>query len=562
MKINIIHHDFSSNVLIDVEVLSFILKKFKEKPQPVYVNVNNYKCEEAIINIFIESINYSYFSKAKYNIFIPNQQYFHKNQIEFLDCFDMIFAKSNYIYETFKNHVSENKLNYIGWRSPDISISAAHKSYNDYLVFYQDTNFYPLKTILELWEESFPNLNVVMQVNRKDLTLKEQDNITYYDNKDMDVEKFHTLFNKCGVHLCLSEIDSYSHLINQCKLVKSIPIAVGGGPMRELMNRDWGYSIGGKKKKLKEGIGSRYVFNKEDFVDTVNKIKDLSEKSLESMGNNGRQDALKRHGLCDNLFKEHLSNVFKITRPMKFDRKEISDDKLPTVSIITPTYNRYKFFPLAILNFNCANYPRNKLEWIIVDDSDDDGEKITKLLPPEDKWDGMRLKYIKLDEKKTIGEKRNIGIENATHDVIACMDDDDYYPPDSIRERVVALIKQNKKCICCTTIGCFHISRFISIISAPPIHDSYEQKVSEATLCFYKTFWEEGKFNHENSFESKDMVIGRIKDIGELPFTNVINSLIHGDNTSTRSIPPKQESNGCHFGWNDKLFKFIVNLGK
>ena len=84
MKINIIHHDFSSNVLIDVEVLSFILKKFKEKPQPVYVNVNNYKCEEAIINIFIESINYSYFSKAKYNIFIPNQQYFHKNQIEFL----------------------------------------------------------------------------------------------------------------------------------------------------------------------------------------------------------------------------------------------------------------------------------------------------------------------------------------------------------------------------------------------------------------------------------------------------------------------------------------------
>ena len=30
----------------------------------------------------------------------------------------------------------------------------------------------------------------------------------------------------------------------------------------------------------------------------------------------------------------------------------------------------------------------------------------------------------------------------------------------------------------------------ISIISAPPIHDSYEQKVSEATLCFYKSFWE------------------------------------------------------------------------
>ena len=34
----------------------------------------------------------------------------------------------------------------------------------------------------------------------------------------MDVELFHTIFNKCGVHLCLSETESYSHLINQAKL--------------------------------------------------------------------------------------------------------------------------------------------------------------------------------------------------------------------------------------------------------------------------------------------------------------------------------------------------------
>ena len=114
MKINIIYHDFSSNVIIDVEVLSFIIKKLKVKLKPVYVNVNNYKCEEADINLFIETINYSYFDKAKYNIFVPNQQYFSRNQIELLDSFDMIFAKSKYIYEIFKPLVSEEKLEYIG----------------------------------------------------------------------------------------------------------------------------------------------------------------------------------------------------------------------------------------------------------------------------------------------------------------------------------------------------------------------------------------------------------------------------------------------------------------
>ena len=50
-----------------------------EKP-PVNKKLNKPKT----INSSSNRINYSYFSKAKYNIFIPNQQYFHKNQIEFL----------------------------------------------------------------------------------------------------------------------------------------------------------------------------------------------------------------------------------------------------------------------------------------------------------------------------------------------------------------------------------------------------------------------------------------------------------------------------------------------
>ena len=174
----------------------------------------------------------------------------------------------------------------------------------------------------------------------------------------------------------------------------------------------------------------------------------------------------------------------------------------------------------------------------------------------------MRLQYYKLDTKMSIGEKRNYAISKSNNSVIVCMDDDDYYPPDSVKERVTKMIKNNKKCVCCTTIGCFHIQRFISIISAPPFHDPYFQRISEATLCFYKSFWEEGKFNDRDSSESENLVSGRIQEVIEIEFTKVINSLLHGNNTSTRDIPPKQTANGCHFKWNDKLFKFITNLGK
>ena len=586
MKINLIYHDFSYNVMVDVEILTFIFKKFKEKPEPVYVNVNNYKCEEAEINIFLDKVNYGYFHKAKYNIFMPNQHYFNKNNIEFLNCFDMIFCKSKYILETLKPHVNSDKLNYVGWRSPDISSPTISKNFDDYLVLYQDLTYCPIKKIIDNWKTSYPNLHVVIQVNDKNFIRKEQDNISYYDNSNLDLTQYHNLFNRCGIHLCLQESESYSHMMNQCKLAKSLPVSLNGGCFKELVNNECGFFVSGKKKKLKYSLGSRYVFNEEAFEETIKQIKEISETSLKIMGTNGRTQSLKAHNECDGLIKETIQTIFKEIKVTKLrtifkkdkdkkltDQYNITDDKFPTVSIITPTFNRKNFFPLAILNYNSIVYPRNKLEWIIVDDSDDI-ECVESLLPPLEKREQLNIHYYRLPTKKfdaelkpdpsnmTIGEKRNYAIEKSNNEIIVFMDDDDYYPKNSVKERVTALLNFDKQCVCSTVIGCFHISRYISIISTPPIDDVYSEKISEATLCFYKSFWETAEFDHTDSCESKSFIEGRINQIIELPFTNIINSLLHRDNTSQRKIPPKETSNGCHFGWSEKLFQFITGLNK
>ena len=58
-----------------------------------------------------------------------------------------------------------------------------------------------------------------------------------------------------------------------------------------------------------------------------------------------------------------------------------------------------------------------------------------------------------------IGRKRNYGVELASNDIIAFMDDDDYYYPEHLKIRVNYLEKSNKKhnksCVVCSTIGCF-----------------------------------------------------------------------------------------------------------
>ena len=43
----------------------------------------------------------------------------------------------------------------------------------------------------------------------------------------------------------------------------------------------------------------------------------------------------------------------------------------PFVSICTPTFNRRPFIPILIQCFNHQTYPKDRIEWIIIDDGSD-----------------------------------------------------------------------------------------------------------------------------------------------------------------------------------------------
>ena len=55
------------------------------------------------------------------------------------------------------------------------------------------------------------------------------------------------------------------------------------------------------------------------------------------------------------------------------------DMKLPFVSVCTPTFNRRPFVEMMIKCFDSQNYPKNKMEWIIIDDGSDPIESINTL---------------------------------------------------------------------------------------------------------------------------------------------------------------------------------------
>jgi glycosyltransferase involved in cell wall biosynthesis len=80
------------------------------------------------------------------------------------------------------------------------------------------------------------------------------------------------------------------------------------------------------------------------------------------------------------------------------------------------------------------------MEWIILDDGLDKVEDIfmelTKGLP--------NIRYIALKEKINIGAKRNLLNKEAKGDIIVCIDDDDYYPPERVAHVVTKLMSVPK----------------------------------------------------------------------------------------------------------------------
>ena len=112
----------------------------------------------------------------------------------------------------------------------------------------------------------------------------------------------------------------------------------------------------------------------------------------------------------------------------------------PFVSILTPTYNRRKFIPRLISYILNQTYPRERIEWVILDDGTESVEDL--ITPYKSK---IEIQYIRSEEKLTIGTKRNRLHAAARGDVLVTMDDDDWYSPERVSHAVTTLRSQKSR---------------------------------------------------------------------------------------------------------------------
>lgn len=158
--------------------------------------------------------------------------------------------------------------------------------------------------------------------------------------------------------------------------------------------------------------------------------------------------------------------------------------KLPFVSVCTPTFNRRPFIPFMIKCFEHQTYPKDKMEWIIVDDGFDPICDLVAHLP--------YVKYYRYETKMTLGKKRNVMNSKASGSMLVYMDDDDYYPPERVMHAVETLLA-NPKALCAGTsemhVYFKHIQKMYQFGPYAPNHST------AATFAFRRELLSQTKYD-------------------------------------------------------------------
>jgi len=172
--------------------------------------------------------------------------------------------------------------------------------------------------------------------------------------------------------------------------------------------------------------------------------------------------------------------------------------RLPFVSVCTPTFNRRPFIETMFKCFKHQDYPMSRIEWIIIDDGID---KIEDLI---EKSNIPQIKYFKYDTKMTLGKKRNLMHEKSSGSIIVYMDDDDYYPPTRISHAVERLrTTPSALCAGSSIIHVFfkHINKIVEFGPYSSTH------ATAGTFAFKRELLDQTSYNEEASLaEEKEFL--------------------------------------------------------
>jgi hypothetical protein len=539
------------------------------------------------IQIHLEIPIYAAIPWAHTNIILVNPEQWVYAYDSYVHAFDALLFRDPVSLERFQTElvqkgISASHLHYLpwcaAWQVKDIQSSYLYEGRGAGFVCFLGASTSKLeyiKEVLPSWKSTDPSLTVyTSRQDFADVLNPLCSDAVQVVCQDLSVLTRHKIMTNYRGHLILSSGEAFGYAAANAEVAGSFAI-MNALPAFTSMYRDW-TGIAWISNDHQESGKTRYSLARPSATlrqDLESAFTQFKNADMSAIRSSRQQAASKRFdALCTDalpLFRSLQEQVSRL-RPSKgviHCPPLLHVEDCPPISIITPTYNRKRLIEIAFHNLLATDYPQDKIEWIVIEDNEQTPHLVGDLIMNfQLQVPKMKIKYMPIHGKMSIGEKRNCAIREATNDLILFMDDDDHYPPTSFRRRIAWLNKGVKRgkteqnIVCCTTLALYDLKTGISAVNVPPFDIPFSQRISEATLTFRKSAWEERPFPNVSLAEGENWIEGREDQVLEIPPQQIIVAFSHGQNQSSRRIPPTDQAPSCFWGFPKEYLVFIHDL--
>jgi hypothetical protein len=490
---------------------------------------------------------------APINIWVVNPEWCSPNWLPYCERFTQVWVKEMSRVEDFGS-----KAKHVPWavRGPlkPVNNTALGLRQALWVLGASQNKHSAARSLLPLWPQDFP-LTVTTSLEESDLLGTFPPSVTV-KRGFLESNELEQLNQTSATHVCISAAEGFGFTAAQAE-ARSAAMILNTLPVYK---EYYGYA---------DYVGFIETPCVKDSKNHVGFVADFSSVTTENIksalqaipsGEQQVESSESRWADFKRIVQRNVSRLLNKSKGMPRMPPVVGQAECPPISVLTLTHNRRNFIDLAFLNLLVTDYPKDKIQWVIIEDSDDplldSSDKIKKF---EERQPGIEITYVPLKSKKSIGFKRNKAVQAAKYDICVNMDDDDVYPETSFRRRVSWLLTfPEVKVAGCTMIAMYDLQKGISAVNTPPWALAQKERVSEASFCFWKSYALEHPFPDVSQSEGESF-IPEDERFMEIPPQQVLVALNHGKNTSNRVIAGRAQT-GCFWGWDKQFITWLHGL--